>query len=299
MEADEPCLRQGPHPPQAVGAFLIQNDGFRAARTHGLDQASPDPELSSQRRRHARECGGDHDRVERGVIGGSFGPVPHQDDDIADALLGEVVPRLLGQIGPDLDADHAGSDPGEQRGLVAVTGADLEYLLRTVQAQRRDHHGAQRRLGGHQMVRNRHRRVVVGPVRAGGRHERRARSAPHRIEHERIGYAGGPCGRCQPLRAGLLLVSRHKLPPAPLPYSHRAAVQPSHRRSALSGRDEGLASRGGVPSRLRDFRPRAARVLALIPRLMPGLLRLAKGVGRGDPVAVPGHHTRTGWSARP
>ena len=115
-ETDEAGHGQGPHPPQAIGVLLIQNDIFCASRTHRLDQASPPPELGGQRRRNARERGGDHDRVERGMIGGSFGPIPHQDDDIADTLRGEVAPRLLGQIGPDLDADHAGGEPDQQAG---------------------------------------------------------------------------------------------------------------------------------------------------------------------------------------
>jgi len=76
-ETDEARSRQDPHLPQAIGVLLIQNDIFCATGTHGLDQASPGPELGGQRRRHARERGGDHDRVERGMIRGSFRPIPH------------------------------------------------------------------------------------------------------------------------------------------------------------------------------------------------------------------------------
>ena len=37
METDEARPRQGPHPPQATGVFLIQNNLFCAAGAHGLD----------------------------------------------------------------------------------------------------------------------------------------------------------------------------------------------------------------------------------------------------------------------
>ena len=76
METDEARPRQGPHPPQAIGVFLIQNNLFRAARTHGLDQPPPGPELGGQRRRHTGERGADHNRVERAMLWGSFGPIP-------------------------------------------------------------------------------------------------------------------------------------------------------------------------------------------------------------------------------
>ena len=150
------------------------------------------PELDGERRRYTRERGGDHYRVEGGVSRGSFGSIPRQDHDIVDALRGEVALRLRCQVRPDVDADHVGGEPGQQRGLVAVAGADLEYLFCAGQAERRDHRGRQGRLGGHLMVRDRYGPVIVGSPDVGGRHKRCSWCAPDRIQHARISDADGP-----------------------------------------------------------------------------------------------------------
>ena len=78
----------------------------------------------------ARRVGsGDDDRVERGEIRGSLGSVARQDHDVAGALRGQVAARLRRQLRPDVDADHTGGQAGQQRGLVTIAGADLEYLF--------------------------------------------------------------------------------------------------------------------------------------------------------------------------
>lgn len=181
VETDETRPRQGPHPPQAIGVFLMQNDIFYAPRAHGLDQASPGPELGGQRR-HARERGGDHDRVEWGMLWGPFGPISYQDDDIAGACVARLRWPRSARSGQISMLTTRAASRASSAVWVAVAGADFEHLLRTVQAQRRDQHGAQRRLGGHLIVRNRHGPVAPRENRRGrisarcGSHWRGARS---------------------------------------------------------------------------------------------------------------------------
>ena len=78
---------------------------------------------------------------------------------------------------------------GQQRGLVTIASADLQYLFGAGQAERRDHRGRQRRLGGHLLVGDGNGRVVLGPGGVGGQHERRPRRAPDRLQHARISDA--------------------------------------------------------------------------------------------------------------
>jgi hypothetical protein len=75
MEPDEASPGQQSHRPQAVLVLLVQDDLFGAAGADRLYQASSGPELGGQRRRYARERGGDQHRVEWGMIRGSFGSV--------------------------------------------------------------------------------------------------------------------------------------------------------------------------------------------------------------------------------
>ena len=77
---------------------------------------------------------GDHDRVERGEIRSSPGSVPRQDHDVADALHGQVAAGLRGQVRPDFGTDHARGEPGQQRGLVTVAGADQPLSARIIAA---------------------------------------------------------------------------------------------------------------------------------------------------------------------
>lgn len=65
----------------------------------------------------------------RRVSWGSFGSIAHRYNNVAKVLRGGAAPRLPGYIGPDFDADDLGSEAGQQRGLVTVTGADLEYAF--------------------------------------------------------------------------------------------------------------------------------------------------------------------------
>jgi transcriptional regulator of acetoin/glycerol metabolism len=50
-------------------------------------------------------------------------------------LRGQVAARLRGQVRPDVDGDHTGGQPGQQRGLVTIAGADLEDLFGARQAR--------------------------------------------------------------------------------------------------------------------------------------------------------------------
>ncbi len=72
---------------------------------------------------------------------GVFAARVHLGDRYARACAA-IASCLKGQIRPDPAADHAG---GQQRGLVALTGADLKFLFRASQPERRDHRGRQRR----------------------------------------------------------------------------------------------------------------------------------------------------------
>ena len=249
MEPDEAGPGQHGHRPQAILVLLVQDDLFGAAGADRLYQASSDPERRGQRRRYAREGGGDQHRVERCLIRDSFGSVAHYDDDIADTRRGQVVPCSRGQIRPDLDADYPGGEPGQQRGLIAIARADLENPLGAGQPEGGDHRGRQRGLGGHLIVRDRHWHIIVGPVGVGAGHEVRPGRPPHRIQHTRIRYAGCFSGHGQLPRAGLGAMPGHELPPAmPL------RIHPSHRRSGGSASPADV--RSSFPGRNRRWRDR-------------------------------------------
>ena len=119
------------------------------------------------------------------------------DVDVRDVLCGKALPSLLGQAGPSFNARHEARQSCKQRGLVAVAGANLEDMLVSNEPERLDHHGRQRRLGGHLAMWDRYRGIVICQLHLVQRHEGRSRHRAHRVEHPRVVHAGPPSRRDQ------------------------------------------------------------------------------------------------------
>ena len=243
VELDEAGRREGPHPLQAVAVPLIQHDIFSSTGPTGWTRRPP--ELSWPMR-----GGGTSGKAAETIIasngarsGAPSVPSATITTTFANASRGEVALRLPGDIRPDFDADNLGGEAGQQRGLVTVTGADLEYALFAGQADSRDHRGRQRRLGGDLIVRDRYWLVRVCRVDVCGGHERLPRSAPDRIQHTAIGHTRGPGGQHEVFRAGSVAIACHA----------RASHEPSAVLAA--GRDPCLvAPPTRVPWHLRSWR---------------------------------------------
>jgi hypothetical protein len=118
-----------------------------------------------------------------------------------------VPPSPLGQVGPSFDARHEGRQPSEQRGLVAVAGADLEDLFGSGEPKCLDHPGGQRGLGGHLVVWDRHGLVVVGELDLVSRHEACPWHAAYRVEYPWLVHTGQPSRRHEPLRLSYLVAA--------------------------------------------------------------------------------------------
>jgi hypothetical protein len=114
---------------------LEQHHLLAAARPDRLCQAAADPELGCQRRGDLRERGGDQDGVVGGTLGQSAAAVAGEHLRAAGAVPGQVPPRLVRRVRPALDADHAGGHAGQQGGLEAQAGADLEHVVAAVRVQ--------------------------------------------------------------------------------------------------------------------------------------------------------------------
>ena len=95
----------------------------------------------------------------------------------------EVAARGLGQVRPALDAPDGAGEAGQQGGLPAEPGPDLEHVLGAREPERLDHPRDERRLGRHLVVWYRDRLVEVGHADGRVRHEVRARDRSNRREH--------------------------------------------------------------------------------------------------------------------
>jgi hypothetical protein len=112
-------------------------------------------------------------------------------------VAGQVPARLAGQVRPALDADHAAGQAGQQGGLEAQAGADLEHVVTAGQVQALDHPGRQRRLRSHLPVPDRDRLVAVGSGEVIAGDESGTGSRADRCQHPLITDAGRPDRRDQ------------------------------------------------------------------------------------------------------
>ncbi|GAA3837639.1 hypothetical protein GCM10022206_89790 [Streptomyces chiangmaiensis] len=135
------------------------------------------------------------------------GPVAEYDLGIADALPGQPQAGLVDQVGPALDADNARGQAGQQRGLPAVSGPDLQVLFVSGEAESGDHHGDQRGLGGHLPVGERNGRVPVRGCHLVRGHEFRPGDAPCGLQETGVGHAHG-VGRADQVLGGPFMGDR-------------------------------------------------------------------------------------------
>ena len=102
---------------------------------------------------------------------------------------GQVALGAGGELGPPLDGDHVGGQVGQQRGLVAAPGADLQDVFGAGQHQPGQHLGRQRRLGADLAVSDGHRDVGIGALGQ----ELGARHGAQRGEHALVGHSRTTC----------------------------------------------------------------------------------------------------------
>jgi hypothetical protein len=90
---------------------------------------------------------GDNDAVVRGVVRLGEVAVAVQDGDVVvESEPADRVGRTLGGGGPGVDGDHRGfGDGGDQRGVVAGAGTDLQHAHARAQGEGFEHPGHQRR----------------------------------------------------------------------------------------------------------------------------------------------------------
>src|ERR687895_41559 len=191
VQPDEVGRCDAPPALQAGGRALEQDDLVVPTRAYWLHESPARYELLHQRRRNACKSGGDQDGVERGSDRQPTASVRDQDFEARNALRGEVVPGRPGQVGEALHADHLAREPGQQGGLEAVARADLEDALPSLELQRLEHPGHQRRLGGDLAMRDLDRLVAIGAIRTRGGHKGRAGYRADRLEHARVPHTGG------------------------------------------------------------------------------------------------------------
>jgi hypothetical protein len=95
--------------------------------------------------------------------------------------------RLLRQRRVALDAPHVRAEAGEQRGVVARAGADVEDPLMALQLEQLEHARHDQRLGDRLAGADRQRHVVPGLGRQRLRDEQLARDLADRLEHALVG----------------------------------------------------------------------------------------------------------------
>src|SRR5579862_1804147 len=148
------------------------------------DEPAAKLQLVDERLRRPRRGGGDRDRGIRSVLGEAAAAV----SDVNVHAAGvpgrrEALTRAFGQRRDALDRVHLRSELGDDGGLVAGAGADVEHALAAVQpellADARDHVRLRDRL----TLPDRYCRVVVRTRPQSLRHEHFARYARHRREH--------------------------------------------------------------------------------------------------------------------
>src|SRR5918992_5762421 len=191
VQPDEVGRCDAPPALQAGGRAPEQEDLVVPTRAYWLHESPAWGELLHQRRRNARERGGDQDRVERGSGRQPTASVRDEDFEARDSLRVEVVPRRRGQFGEALHADHLAREPGQQGGLEAVARADLEHTLPSLERQRLEHPRHQGRLGGDLAMRDLDRLVAISAIHTLGGHKRRAGYRADRLEHARVAHTGG------------------------------------------------------------------------------------------------------------
>src|SRR6266568_4187623 len=98
VQPDEPGQGEQVPPLQPGCGPLEQHHLLAAARPDWLYQAAADPELGRQRRGDLRERGGDQDGIVGGTLGQSAAAVAGEHLRVADALPGQVPPRLVRQV---------------------------------------------------------------------------------------------------------------------------------------------------------------------------------------------------------
>ncbi|WP_372477870.1 hypothetical protein [Streptomyces barringtoniae] len=135
VQPDEPGRGDRPAVHQVVSPPLVQLEALLAALPDRLDEPATGAELIHERLRHSREGRADDDGVVRGTARYPEGPVAEYDLGMADALPGPTQAGLVDQVGSALDADDVRGQAGQQRGLPAGSGPDLQDLLVSGEAE--------------------------------------------------------------------------------------------------------------------------------------------------------------------
>lgn len=115
-------------------------------------------------------------------------------------MAAEVGASYLRQVVEALDAEDLTGEPGEQGGLKAQAGSDLEHALSRPERQRLEHRCHERRLRRHLPVGNRNRFVPVGVRTVASRHEARPRYGGDGLKHTLVADARPTNEPREPLR---------------------------------------------------------------------------------------------------
>lgn len=245
MKPDEARRYQGSQTRQSFWLLLEEHDLLPSAWPDRLDEAPASPQLAGQRGWYLRECGRNQHRVVRRAQEVPLGAVASYDQDVANALGMEVVAGPGGDIGPPLDAEDGGRQPGQQCGLIAVTGSYLQHGLVASEAEASDHDRRQGRLGGDLAVADGQRPIGVRLRRVPGGNERRTRGGRDRCQDALIGDTCLPSRADQIGGRARLLTARHGTRISRSPYDLAASFRQD--RAEESGRLTFLASSVRLP----------------------------------------------------
>ncbi len=193
----------------------------------------------------AARGGGHQDAIERRPRRAAGGAVADREDDVAVARRLEPRPRLERERLDHLDRHDLGGEIGQDRGLVARAGADLEHPRAGLQAQQMGHQRDHQRLRDGLAMADRQRPVVVG-LRPRGPPARSARAAPRAAPRARAGRGGRRRRRCRS-SAPRARSSRpaHAAPRASRRPRARAMVNPAARRRASGAGSRARSARRG------------------------------------------------------
>jgi hypothetical protein len=217
FEPTEPNRNEFPSLELPCRILVDDSQQLRVFRSPGQNQASPRLELFKQSRGRpvGRDC--DKNLVEWGVLGPAARSISDANDDVGGA---ETLQQSLGmacEFLDDFDAPNLPGMFGEDRGLIAKTGADLEHRLVRLGSKEIGHESDDEGLRDGFIEANRQRHVLVS-IRVQPRLARSDAAAPAAAMPSRSSSAALPSSwlerRCLHSRNGMrhCLICREQKP---------------------------------------------------------------------------------------
>lgn len=145
--ARAPDERNELHPAEMILDVLVLGDASHADQllrpalhAHRDHETATDRKLVEQGLRHLGPAGGHHDRIKRGALPPTEGPVAGHDLDVVVPELGHAPSRSLGERPVALDRPDPAHDPAQHGGGVSRAGSDFQDPVVLAELQRLEHH---------------------------------------------------------------------------------------------------------------------------------------------------------------